>query len=360
MPRNLYPSVDAMLAPETLSVITRRSIATVQRQPFNSVDSLSGSRFLQEETNGGAGPRFVLKRISLDTDWVMRATEDERGRAVLAWQSGLIDRMPPEIAPEVVAGAVDGSGWALLLHDACPALVPPADVPISREEQEILLSAMAALHATFWNERPIADLTLGWTTLRQRYLELSPQTGAREAGGPDQIPRVIAEGWKLFWTLVEPPVRDLVRELLTDSTRLVTALQRYPQTVIHGDWKLGNLGIWRETPPRVVLLDWAVYGLAPPAVDLAWYLAVNSSRLPVSKEATIASYRQALIGRLGAGFDESWWTPQLELSLLGGLLQLGWPKSYGVVHNDTEEARDRERAELAWWSAHALAAERYL
>jgi aminoglycoside phosphotransferase (APT) family kinase protein len=103
-----------------------------------------------------------------------------------------------------------------------------------------------------------------------------------------------------------------------------------------------------------VLLDWAVVGLAPPAVDLAWYLAVNSARLPISKEATIDAYRDRLAGALGSRFDPAWWQPQLELALLGGFLQLGWPKAFGAVRGDAA-TQQRERAELTWWSRAVLA-----
>jgi len=45
-----------------------------------------------------------------------------------------------------------------------------------------------------------------------------------------------------------------------------------------------------------VLLDWAYPGEAPPAWELAWYLALNRSRLPESKEATIDRYRRKYQG----------------------------------------------------------------
>jgi hypothetical protein len=158
---------------------------------------------------------------------------------------------------------------------------------------------------------------------------------------------------------VDRDVADLVVPLLDDPAALVDALLRYPQTVVHGDFKLGNLGI-RPSDRRVVLLDWAFVGAAPPAVDLAWYLAVNCARLPISKEATIELYQQSLARRLGGHFDDGWWRPQLELALLGGFLQLGWPKAWGAVHGDSEDTRARERAELAWWSERAREGERWL
>lgn len=360
MTRTLFDSVEAMLASPALGASVGRPITQVDCLPFHSTDSLSGSRFLLVTTNGGTGPRFILKRIRTEWDWIMRATEDDRGRATLAWQTGLLDHLPPEISHEVVAAAVDGPGWALLLRDASAVLVPPGDTPITVDENEHFLRAMAALHAALWDGPRTAGLVRGSCSLRQRYQALTPRTAAREAGGPDPIPRMIGEGWQLLWTIIEPGVGALLRSLLADPTPLCTALARYPQTVIHGDWKLGNLGIWQDLSRRVVLLDWAVFGAAPPAVDLAWYLAVNSARLPVPKEAAIALYRQALASRLGDRFDDAWWEPQLDLSLLGGFLQLAWPKAIGAVHGENEAVRDRERAELIWWSEQVRRAAKQL
>ena len=46
-----------------------------------------------------------------------------------------------------------------------------------------------------------------------------------------------------------------------------------------------------------MLLDQAYPGEAPPCWDLTWYLALNRARLPESKEATIARYREAARAR---------------------------------------------------------------
>jgi hypothetical protein len=320
MGRALYPTVDDLLAPATLGALTGRPVATVRRRPFQSVDSLSGSRFLAVETD--AGGRYVLKRIAWDWDWIMRATDDRAGRSALAWQTGLLDRLPPEITAAVLACARDGAGWAILMEDVGAALVPPGDDPIAAADNAFLLEAMAAMHASFWGQTALVPPAAGFCALAARYREFAPAVTAREAGGPDPIPPLIGQGWALLEAMTPPDVAAVVRPLLDDPGRLCAALERLPGTVVHGDWKLGNLGLRAGPPRQVVLLDWAVVGPAPPGVDLAWYLAVNSARLPVAKEAAIAHYRAALADRLGARLDEGWWRPGLALSLLGGFLQL--------------------------------------
>ena len=103
----------------------------------------------------------------------------------------------------------------------------------------------------------------------------------------DPVPPAVADGWRRLDEQYPADARRL-RKLAADPWPLVDALQAGPQTFIHSDWKLGNLG--REGS-RTILLDWDRTGEAPPLVDLAWYLAVNCDRLPESKEDTIDAYR---------------------------------------------------------------------
>lgn len=352
MQHELLASVEELISATFLSTLEGRAIVEVCCAPFDSVDSVSGSRLLKVETNGGRGPRYVLKRISPEWDWIMRATSDDRARAVVSWQTGLLDRLPPSAVHGVIACARDGSGWAILMRDVGAGLIPSGDGVMDVPDNERFLGTMAAIHATFWNQPEAVDPALGFCELRHRYTELSPETGRREAdrGSLATIPKLLLEGWPLLGTMVDPAVARVIGALLEDPQPLCDALSRFPQTVVHGNLKLGNLGIIRSRRPRVVILDWEVVGPAPPAVDLAWYLAVNSARLPVPKEDAIHFYRRSLAEHLGAGFDRSWWEPQLELALLGAFLQLGWAKAIGAARGTTDVIRARERAELAWWS----------
>ncbi|MEA2641443.1 MAG: hypothetical protein QOF51_2837 [Chloroflexota bacterium] len=356
MAHQLYASLDEMLAPASLSAIEGRAVTGVRQEAFGSVDGLSGARFLRITTEPEPYHRYVLKRIAWGWDWIMRLTDDVQCRAVVTWQEGLLDRLPAEIVHGVRATAADGVGWAMLIDDFGDAMIPPGDEWISPDDNRVLLDGMAATDATFWGQTALADPARGYMPLLARYLELSPGRARTELESGEPVPPMVIKGWELLPTLVEPDVFGPMARLIEDPAPLAMALARYPQTVIHGDWKLGNLGILREASShapttRIVLLDWATIGPAPPAVDLAWYLAVNSARLPVSKEETIGLFEAALWRRLGAAFDPAWWEPSLKLALLGGFLQLCWPKALGAALGDTEAVRARELAELAWWSA---------
>src|SRR5438045_545441 len=99
----LYATIDEMLAADALSQIEGRTVTSVNRRPFHSVDSLSGSNFFLLETDDASGPRYVVKRISAAWDWIMRVTNDHQARSVVSWTDGLLDRMPPEVTHGVVA-----------------------------------------------------------------------------------------------------------------------------------------------------------------------------------------------------------------------------------------------------------------
>jgi hypothetical protein len=349
------PTVAALLDREHLSRIAGWHITQIEREPLVTEDGLSQVPLERIMACGAGGTRsFVLKRFGYADDWVMRASGDVQGRAVQAWISGLLDQLPACIAHAIVACAHDGAGWAVLMHDVGGALVPPGDTPITAREQELFLAHMAALHATFWEQRQWDQRGLGFCSLRQRYTVLAPATIQRPDIAPSAIPQVAALGWALLDQAVTPEVAAVVRALLDEPQPLCSALSAYPQTVTHGDWKLGNLGLTNGGPQRqTVLLDWAVVGLAPPAVDLAWYLAVNSARLPVSREATIATFERCLRAALGDRFRHARWESQLDLALLGAFVQLGWPKIVGALRGGPG-VREREQDELGWWSERVL------
>jgi aminoglycoside phosphotransferase (APT) family kinase protein len=118
---------------------------------------------------------------------------------------------------------------------------------------------------------------------------------------------------------------------------VIDALASQPQTLLHGDWKMGNLG--SHPDGRTILLDWATTGRGCVTSELMWYLAINAARLPHTKEDAIAAYRAALERH---GIDTAaWWDAAVDLALLGALVQFGWEKALG------------EGSELAWWEEGA-------
>lgn len=355
----MYPSVDALLAPETLSAFAGVPITEVSTGPLPDVDSQSGSEILAIKTNHGQGPLYVLKRVTLDADWIMRATEDWACREVVLWQTGLLDRLPPEVVHAILACARDGDGWALLMRDVGSSLIPWADkpaTPLTSADNARVLDCLAALHVAFWGAPSLLEAELGLCTLRHRYSVMSPASG-RNPNLPYSWTRWLSEGWERLDDFVASDVAAVLRGLLDDPRPLCAALQRYPQTLIHGDPRVTNIGLIREPRSQIVLLDWALTGPGPPAVDLAWYLADIVP--PISYDRAIAQYRESLSRRLGSRFDEEWWRPQLELSLLGCVLQFGWSIAEQLTHRYTYMVLHWSLYG-DWWSEQVRAGARWL
>ena len=287
------------------------------------------------------GHRYIAKHMEVGGDWLARATGDLGLRQLLLWERGMYQRMPSCIDPVVVDVARDGRQGVLLMHDVGDDLVPEGDDPIPLEQHLRFLDHFAALHAEFWGWHD----DIGLTTDGIRYAMFGPSVVQVEAelGNDSVIPPLIGQGHERLRASATRGAA-IALAMLDDPDPLLAALARTPRTFLHGDTKMGNLGSRRDG--RTIAIDWAYAGAGAPAAELTWYLAINSARLPQSKEATIGAYRAALERH---GIDtEEWWDAQIALALLGAFVQFGWEKALGGGD------------ELAWWDARAAEAERYL
>jgi hypothetical protein len=284
------------------------------------------------------GEPYVLKHLDLGADWTMRASGCLRGAPLELWERGILARIPGCFNQPIVEVYPEGRGCAVLMHDVAPWLVPVTDEPISAGQHERFLTHMAALHAAFWDCGDDVDVV----PAMHRYLELSPWMAQAEAavGSDHLVPQLVGKGWQLL-AEVAPSAAAVAGPLAVDPGPLVEALETTPQTFVHSNFKLDNLGT--DDRGRTVILDWEQPGRGAALTDLAWYLAINCRRLPGSKEDSISAYRSALEAEgIGTG---PWWDRQLALSLLGALVQFGWEKALGGYDE-----------ELRWWETRALEA----
>jgi hypothetical protein len=313
-----------------------------ERTALDGAPGKSGAR-LERVVIGGQP--YVLKHLDLAVDWTVRAAGDLRGAPLTLWERGILARIPAcfnqpivGVAREEAAGPGPSGGCALLMHDVSPWLVPATDALLPLGQHLSFLRHMAALHAAFWDCGAEFDVV----PAMHRYLELSPWMAQAEAavGSDHLVPRLVARGWPLL-AEVAPAAAAVVTPLARNPGPLVDALASTPQTFVHSNWKLDNLGT--DDQGRTVVLDWEQPGRGAPLSDLAWYLAINCRRLPQAKEAAIAAYRDALEGYgISTG---AWWDRQLALCLLGALVQFGWEKALGGYDE-----------ELAWWESKAVQA----
>ena len=313
------------------------------RRPFRTSDAKSGSSFERVEIDG---ERYVLKVMHVDDDWLARSMGDVTCRPVRVWAAGLLETFPATIDHTVVGAAAglgrNGWGAALLMRDVGDLLVPAGHQTVPLDQHEAFLDHLAELSARFWGWTDTVGLTppsLRWAFFGEAMLDVE-----RRRGWPDEVPRIADAGWQAFTERAPDDVNRLVTELRRAPWTISEAVATTPTTFLHGDWKMGNLG--SHADGRTILIDCAYPGEGPACHELGWYLAINRARLPESKEAAIERFRSSLERHGVATAD--WWERQLDVCLLGTLVQFGWEKALG------------DADELAWWSDRARAGARLL
>jgi hypothetical protein len=351
-------TLDDLLETAGLERATERDLPT---------DGWSGATFSRLEHPDGR--RFVLKRTSLERDWIARATRDARLRE--AW---LAAHGSQALGPRVVGGAAtqtavastaylgaaaDGDGVAaILMPDLSVELIEwerAGSAPaIDEAALTRVIEAVAGLHAQPWApalERRAADEGRDpppWCPLPERLTLLARPSAAAYAREGNPVGERFLAGWDAFDRLASSPARALIADLAMDVTPLVRALADLPSAGLHGDLKLANVALRGST--EVALIDWQMTLRAPVAVDLGWFLVSNSGSLPVMPEAVLGAYRAANAQDVGD------WDAQVGLAIIVGLLLRGWRKGLdgeaGAILPSGISAGD----DLAWWCERAAEA----
>jgi hypothetical protein len=314
-------------------VATRVLDRLVRTEPLGS-SGASGSALERGWLEDGS--TVVIKHADARQDWIMQATGDD-GRIAALWADGIFARVPPAVDHAMLDVEPGPGGAVVVMRDVSPQLF--ADAPPTADERQVLLGAATALHAALSTAE-----TAHLCPLAAYLTFLSPAACAPFAAD-HLVPRLAGEGWARFHELADDDVSAAVTAVHDDPAQLAGALLERPSTIVHGDLKLANLGV---AGARAVVLDWGTLTTwAPPAVDFAWYLAINAAATGCSHDELLAEIRAAQ----GSRYDEQ----AQSLALLGALAQLGWEKALGATSDDAAVA-GRERAGLAWWSAAARTA----
>jgi hypothetical protein len=324
------------LAPDVPSLLAACGITGVEAA-FAS-NGYSGARVTAIEHEG---TRYLLKRVRYADDWIMQVVGDRACREAHFAVSPFVARLPAHVRAPTLGAARDGDGFALLMQDITPLLLPD-DGLLAQSTVDTVLRALAEMHAAFWDDDSDAGFDLSLTQQRIR------MTGP--AVGDMLLTRGIdigfSRGWQRFDALAPPNVAAVIRRLLGDPAPILDLLSKLPSTLLHGDAKFGNMGVDGDD---LWLFDWAIVLRAPVAFELAWLLAVNSSRLPCSLDETLERYRAHLERALGAArYAAADWPAQQAATMLVGLMLYGWGKAL-----DADAGRPQE---LSWWCAGADAA----
>ncbi len=283
------------------------------------------------------GQRFVLKRLSMKRDWIMRLTDDRDCREARFAASSLSRQLPEGISTPYLGAARDGDGYAILMQDIAPTLLPDDGI-VEAAAMDVLLRRVAELHAWESNVTPGHDIP--WCPIGEYMMVLSRENGEKLRAEGLDIGRAIVNGWSRFFEVADRRVGEFVRRFQGDPAPFIDVLRSLPVSLVHHDLKCANIGIDGDT---VWLIDWAGITRGPLALDLGWMLAANSTRLPWGLDDTTTRYGEHLRSALGRGFAPDVWERQRAAAFVVGLLMFGWAKTDDV-------------SELGWWSERALEA----
>ena len=162
-------------------------------------------------------------------------------------------RLPPIVAvcedegvlgvPFYVMRFLDG-------HVVTSELPPGLERPEARRRLgEELVDALVEIHAADVRDPGLAAFARPGSYLERQVRRF---TQLWEINATREIPAVVDVGRQLAETLPEP----------------------LPDTVVHGDYRLGNLMVERERPERVeAVLDWEMGAIGDPRADLGYLLA---------------------------------------------------------------------------------------
>jgi hypothetical protein len=330
----LFASVEEMLAPETLSELLSRSVTRVACQPMNGHSGLAGGRLSYVNTNLG---RFVLKQMSIESDWIMFASADEQCRAVRLWEYGLLDQLHPHVEHKIIACSHDNADWAILIHDLSGRFYA-WDKPIPPELVLLFLDRLARLHATFWNDPRLPDLRLGLCDAAQRFDQTSLIVAQEyQDNHRGVLPDWIRGGWEVMPELLDADVYAHMRRFIENPRPVIEALNRYAYTLLHGDYRAENLAYLKSDRP--VVIDWQNSACSLMSIDLAWFVRQGCVRDVMGQAAAIRFYRERLQTHLNSAFDDAEWQAMIDLGFLVDALCSTCFAAYWYKHSDTPEGQ---------------------
>jgi len=332
----LFNSLEEMLVPATLSELLSQPVTHVNLQPAEDLGGLAGGRLSHINTDIG---RFVLKQMSHASDWLMYASNDLQCRSVTLWQYGLLDELQPHLAHKIIACARDGAGWAILMDDLTEGLFGGWDNQTSLKRLKVFLDRMAKSHATFWNDPRLHDSRLGLCDSAMR-LDVTSLTLAQNHPGDQRgvLPEWVREGWTIMESSLDKDVFVQLNQLRNDPQPLLDAMERYPYTLVHGDYRAANLAYLK--PDQAVAFDWQMAARSLMTTDLVWFTSQWNYVLDeMGKTKLQGYYRGRLETYLGRRFEDTVWQAMVELGNLYNVIFNTCFVAYWHKHTDDSKLR---------------------
>jgi thiamine kinase-like enzyme len=335
-----FENISDLTNPACLCKITG-PIAGISKTLLSAV-GFSGSVLERVEVilQSGSIRNFILKYTRLEADWLSLRSKDSVGReAALLSESGLSGIWHSIHCP-YIAFASENAETGLLMDDFTDYLFPDVREPVNVHHEDLILNAIASLHASFWESSEIKKME--WLMKPEKYLDvLGPREHESDkmAAPPDKVRNSMQEGWNLALQLLPVEINNFLKKPAVEIFKYWNDL---PVTLLHGDAKIANMAVLPNH--QVVMFDWTFIGWGPCGIELGWWLAVNATRLARSKEDLISKYRSCLESNLKFTIPEKTWSMMIELAIITGAMMMLWNKAIGF-RAGTKRGID----EWEWW-----------
>lgn len=307
----------------------------VERAPLSGHVGKSGAGL--ERVRTADGTSYVVKRVTVESDILHALLGGGPAREFLLWREGALDRLPPGVAHAVLDAWQEDDATVIVMRDLGERVLTWDD-RLDGDRTRWVIERVARLHRSFLGHPPLAVAPLG-PVLDQ----FGPRRLGEAAVVDNPLPALARRGWSLFADVVPADVAEPVLGVLDDVAPYAAAFAAAgPLTLAHGDLATVNMAVDGDD---LVLLDWAMPVAAPGSLDIARFIAGCSSVVGLSREDTIAVYRDVA----GPAYDET----AMRLALLLGLVWLGWNKALDATEHPDPAVRARERDDLDWWVAQA-------
>ncbi|MGV0851536.1 phosphotransferase family protein [Mycolicibacterium phlei] len=225
-------------------------------------------RLFRVHLDGGSGvpPTVVVKLPTLDA--TARSAICETGelyaREVRFYREvGLRNPLPPA-RPYLATFDPDTHDFVLVLEDLARLRTADQTVGCTVADAEIVIDAIAAHHAHWWNNDRLAALT--WLAP----LNVSPLYDIVTTNYKSAWPRFL----ELLGADLSPAMRDFGERLASSSRWFADQFSRPPLTFTHGDLRLDQMffGVSPHDPP-LTALDWQLSAKGRGAYDLGYFLS---------------------------------------------------------------------------------------
>ncbi|MFZ1410744.1 MAG: phosphotransferase [Micropruina sp.] len=305
----------------------------VERRPIPQHEGASGA--VLESAVLDDGSQLVLKTFDPDRDLSMVLAGRAVPTDVELWQSGILDRLPPQLGHAVRGAWQEDGRWVLAMHDLSGTLLS-YESRLTREAYRTVIGAAAALHASS-SDIKVDSL---WSA-EARVSLFAPRVMSPHEHGENPLPGWCLQGWAAWAELAPADVRALVDRIHADPRILTRPLRRLgPMALLHGDFWTPNLAL---DEGRVVAIDWALATIGPPVLEYVSFLVGCSGQVEATRDDLVSDLRDLL----GPGQEEL-----LQVGLVFGVVELGWNLAWQLAHHPSPQTS----AEFDWWVHAARAA----